>query len=114
MTLNNYRLIIVLQSKARVFERLLYDQIYPTENKLPENQQFSFRSIHPTALALGKSVNKWLMMYRVSQKKYPCLMKLKMHNKRRIYKIETFLGQQRAYLNCDILVVIFGCHLTEV
>ena len=61
--LNNYRPITVLPTIARVFERLLYDQMYTylAENKLLDNQQFGFRSIHSTALALGKSVNKWLM-----------------------------------------------------
>ena len=61
--LNNYRPITVLPTIARVFERLLYDQMYTylAENKLLGNQQFGFRSIHSTALALGKSVNKWLM-----------------------------------------------------
>ena len=34
---------------------------YFTEHKLQRNQQFGFRSIHSTALALRKSVNKWLM-----------------------------------------------------
>ena len=57
--LNNYRPITVLPTIARVFERLLYDQMYTnlSENKLPGNQQFGIRSIHSTALAL----NKWLM-----------------------------------------------------
>ena len=61
--LNNYRSIGVLLTIASVFERLLYDQMYTylTEKKLLENQQFGFRSIHSTALALGKLVNKWLM-----------------------------------------------------
>ena len=61
--LNNYRPITVLPTIARVFERLLYDQMYTyhAENKLLGNQKFGFRSIHSTALALGKSVNKWLM-----------------------------------------------------
>ena len=34
---------------------------YLTDNKLLGQQQFGFRSIHSTALALGKSVNQWLM-----------------------------------------------------
>ena len=34
---------------------------YLAENKLLGNQQFGFRLIHSTALALGKSLNKWLM-----------------------------------------------------
>ena len=61
--LTNYRPITILPTIARVFERLLYDQMYTylAENKLLGNQQFGFRSIHSTALALGKSVNTWLM-----------------------------------------------------
>ena len=34
---------------------------YFTDNKLLGQQQFGFRSIHSTALALGKSINQWLM-----------------------------------------------------
>ena len=61
--LNNYRPISVLPTIARVFERLLYNQMYTylTDNKLLGQQQFGFRSIHSTALALGKSINQWLM-----------------------------------------------------
>ena len=61
--LNNYRPISVLPTIARVFERLLYNQMYTylTDNKLFGQQQFEFRSIHSKALALGKSINQWLM-----------------------------------------------------
>ena len=61
--LNNYRPISVLPTTARVFERLLYNQMYTylADNKLLGQQQFGFRSIHSTALALGKSINQWLM-----------------------------------------------------
>ena len=43
--LNNYRPITVLPKIARVFERLLYDQMYTylDENKLLGNQQFGVR-----------------------------------------------------------------------
>ena len=34
---------------------------YLTDNKLLGQQQFGFRSIHSTALALRKSINQWLM-----------------------------------------------------
>ena len=34
---------------------------YLTDNKLLGQQQFGFRSTHSTALALGKSINQWLM-----------------------------------------------------
>ena len=61
--LNNYRPISVLPTIARVFERLLYNQIctYLTESKLLGQHQFGFRSIHSTALPLGRSTNQWLM-----------------------------------------------------
>ena len=61
--LNNYRPMSVLPTIARVFERLLYNQMYTylTDNKLLEQQQFGFRSIHSTALAMGNSINQWLM-----------------------------------------------------
>ena len=58
---NNYRPIAVLPT--RVFEKLIYEQLcnYFTENNLLGNKQFGFRSLHSTALALGKSVDHWLM-----------------------------------------------------
>ena len=61
--INNYRPISVLSTIARVFERLLYNQmyIYLMENKLLGQQQFGFQSLHSTALALSKSTNQWLM-----------------------------------------------------
>ena len=60
--LNNYRPITLLPTIVKVFERLLYNQMYTylPENRLLGNQQLRFRPIHSTALALGKSVNKWL------------------------------------------------------
>ena len=47
-------------------------------------------------------------------KKYSCLVKCKMHDKKEIFKIETFFNYQWANLNFDILFVIFGCHLAEI
>ena len=52
--LNNYRPISVLPTVARGFEKIIYGQLheYFMTNKLQGNQQFGFRSIHSTALAL--------------------------------------------------------------
>ena len=61
--LNNYRPIAVLPTTARIFEKLLYRQLYNSRynylmnNKLLDDRQFGFRSLHPTALALGKSTD---------------------------------------------------------
>ena len=61
--LNNYRPISVLPTIARVFEKLLYNQLYKffIENQLLGDQLYGCRSLHSTALALGKCSNQWLM-----------------------------------------------------
>ena len=59
--LNNYRPISVLPTVATVFEKVLYGQIYDhfTSNKLLGNQQFGFRTLHSTALALSECTSNW-------------------------------------------------------
>ena len=59
----NYRPISVLPTIARVFEKLIYNQLYSyfLNNRLLGNEQYGFRSLHSTALALGKTSNSWLM-----------------------------------------------------
>ena len=44
-------------------KRLLYNQLYDylTANKLLGDEQYGFRSLHSTAMALGKMSNQWLM-----------------------------------------------------
>ena len=60
--LNNYRPITVLPTVARVMERLIYKQIYDyfnTEKLLNENQ-WGFRSLQSTVLALTDCSSDWL------------------------------------------------------
>ena len=61
--LNNYIPISVLPNIARFFERLLYNQLYDylTANKLSEDEQYELRSLHSTAMALGKMSSQWLI-----------------------------------------------------
>ena len=61
--LNNYRPISVIPTVARLFERLIYNQIYDylTNNNLLNSKQYGFRSLHSTALALSESTNHWLL-----------------------------------------------------
>ena len=61
--LNNYRPISVIPALARVFERLIYNQIYDhlTNNNLLDSKQYGFRSLHSTALVLSESTNHWLL-----------------------------------------------------
>ena len=60
--LNNYRLITVLPTVTRVMERLIYKQIYDYFNreKLPNKNQWGFRSFHSLVLALSDCSNDWL------------------------------------------------------
>ena len=60
---NNYRPISIIPTIARVYEKLICSQLYQyfVNNKLLSNQQFGFRSLHKTALALSKATNQWLL-----------------------------------------------------
>ena len=51
----NNRPISVLPSTSRLFEKVLYDQLYDyfAKNKLLSDEQCGFRSLHSTALALS-------------------------------------------------------------
>ena len=60
---NNYRPISIIPTISRVFEKLIYNQFYQyfVNNKLLNKQQFGFRSLYSTALALSKATNQWLL-----------------------------------------------------
>ncbi|PFX25393.1 RNA-directed DNA polymerase from mobile element jockey [Stylophora pistillata] len=59
--LNNYRPISSVPIAAKVFERIMYDQVYGylTENNLISSQQSGFRSLHSTVTALLEPTNNW-------------------------------------------------------
>ena len=61
--LNNYRPISVLPTVARVFERLIHEQLYNyfVENKLLSNEQWGFRSIRSTTLAPSDYSYTWTL-----------------------------------------------------
>ena len=56
--LNNYRPISLLPTLSKIFERVMYKQLYQyfNENKLLCEQQYGFRSQHSTELAAVKTV----------------------------------------------------------
>ena len=60
---NNFRPISVLSSIARVFERLVYEQMYTyfTENNLIQPLQSGFRFLHSTVIALLYMTNQWCL-----------------------------------------------------
>ena len=65
--LNNYRPIWIIPVVAKVFERIIYDQIYAflTDNNLLCNSQSGFRCLHSTVTVLLESTNNWA--YNIDQ-----------------------------------------------
>ena len=59
----NYRPISILSSVARVFEKIICDQLYHyfNSNNLLGKQQWNFRKLHSTVLALQSTTNNWLL-----------------------------------------------------
>ena len=58
---NNYRPISVISVVAKVFQRIVYDQLYNFLNseEISSKQQSGFRSLHSTVIALLKSTDSW-------------------------------------------------------
>ena len=58
---NNYRPISVLPTIARVFEKLVFEQLYSyfSENKFLYAHQSGFRALHSTVTALLDMTNEW-------------------------------------------------------
>ena len=58
---DNYRPISVIPIVARIFERIIYEQLYTylIENELINPQQSGFRSLNSTVTALLDLTNEW-------------------------------------------------------
>ena len=61
VTPNNYRPISVTPIVAKVFERIIYDQLYAylNDNNLISCRQSGFRSLHSTVIALLQATDNW-------------------------------------------------------
>ena len=59
----NYRPVSMLSAFARIFEMLLYQQLYKyyDDNQMLTDKQWGFRSLHSTIHALHRSINNWLL-----------------------------------------------------
>ena len=59
--LNNYRPISIIPIVAKVFERIVYDQVmvYLTNHNLIPNCQSGFRSLYSTATTLLETADRW-------------------------------------------------------
>ena len=58
---NNYRPICVISLIAKVFERIVYDQLYSclSNEEIITHQQSGFRSLHSTVTALLEATDSW-------------------------------------------------------
>lgn len=58
---NNYRPISIISAVAKVFERLIYDQVYAylEEHQIISKHQSGFRTIHSTVTALLEATDTW-------------------------------------------------------
>ena len=67
LDLNNYRPISIIPVVAKVFERIIYDQLYGylTETNLISGHQSGFRSLHSTVTALLEATDNWA--YNIDQ-----------------------------------------------
>ena len=61
LDMNNYRPISILSAVTKVFEKLLYEQLYQylEENSILTKHQSGFRSHHSTLTALLDATNEW-------------------------------------------------------
>ena len=59
----NYHPTSILSAFARIFEKLLYQQLYKffADNRMLGDKQWGFRSLHSTIHALQKAVDNWLL-----------------------------------------------------
>ena len=59
--MNNYHPISIISAVAKVFERMIYDQIYAysSEHDILSKSQSGFHSIHSTATALLEATDSW-------------------------------------------------------
>ena len=63
--LNNYRPISVIPVVAKVFDRIIYDQLYNPLTKLISRNQSGFRPLHSTITALLEATDSWA--YNIDQ-----------------------------------------------
>ena len=110
--LGNYRPVSVLPTVAKIFEKLVYDQMYAylLNNDLSGDGQFGLRSLHSTALALSKVTNTWLL--NLDSGRMGPVVLLDIQKAFDTVDHQTLLDKRRRYgISCDQL--IFFCFISQ-
>ncbi len=94
---DNYRPISIVPVVAKVFERIIYDQLYTfiSESKLLTNYQSGFRGLHSTVTTLLEATNEWA--YNIDSGNVNAVMFLDLKKEFNTVDHEILLNKLNAY-----------------
>ena len=110
---DNYRPISIIPVVAKVFERIIYNQLslFFCENRLLNNCQSGFRGLHSTVTALLEATNEWA--YNIDSGKINAVMFLDLKKAFATVDHEILLGKLKLYGVHGIAVNWFRSYLNN-